>query len=82
MLDFERRYMANEIKRWLDGGKKVYIENGSLNDEILSYKADPADGEVVFMTSACAFPREVSLDSDLTVRLAEFEDCLFVELER
>ena len=81
MLDFERRYMTNKIKRWLDGGKKVYVENGSLNDEIFSYKVDPADGEITFVTSACVFPKEISLDSNLSVRLVEFEDCLFVEFE-
>ena len=78
--------IERDIMEWLDGGKKVYIESGSLNDEILSYSVEKfekrygTEEEVTFTTSACVFPKEVVLTDDCNVDTEVFNGCLFVKI--
>lgn len=53
--------IENEIMEYLDNGKKVYIEDGCLNDEIISYSVNEEliNREVIFTTSACVFPLNI-----------------------
>lgn len=75
-----------EIMEWLDNGKKVYIESGALNDEILSYSVERfekrygVEEEVTFTTSACVFPKEIVLSDDREVATEVFNGCLFVKI--
>ena len=83
---FNLECTEREIMKWLDNGKKVYIESGALNDEILSYSVERfekrygVEEEVTFTTSACVFPKEVVLDDDREVDTEEFNGCLFVKI--
>lgn len=55
--------IENEIISHLDRGKKVFIENGCLNDNVISYSVNKVciERTVIFTTSACAFPQQINL---------------------
>lgn len=52
--------IEDEIISYLDNKKEVFIENGCLNDEIISYQINNyfGDREVIFTTSNCVFPKK------------------------
>lgn len=85
MSEWELEYIEKEIMRWLDDGKKVYIENGAANDSIVSYTVEEVgivkNNEVHFTTSACIFPKDLVLSAmDCNVDTEEFNGCLFVKI--
>ena len=67
MREWEIEYIEREIVKWLDDGKKVYVESGAANDEILSYSVEEVgiakNNEVHFVTSACMFPKDLVLSA-------------------
>lgn len=85
MGKWDLEYAEREIMRWLDEGKKVYIENGAANDEITSYTVEEVgiarNNEVHFTTSACIFPKTMVLSAmDCNVDTEEYNGCLFVKV--
>ena len=64
-----------DIIEYLQNGKNVYIEDGCLNDEIVSYSITDAykENEIVFTTSACVFPKEINF-KDLGFEIVGTED--------
>jgi hypothetical protein len=82
LQDFEK-----EIIEYLDKGKKAFIENGCLNDEIISYSQSNQydfnrhyDDEFIFTTTASVFSREIRLASYSEVETEEFNGNLFVHV--
>lgn len=78
---------THQIMDWLDSGKRVFIENGCLCAEILSYKVDREGwaitgevGTIIFETSGCPFPKEIWFTDDSNLYLKEAYGALFVEL--
>ena len=80
------KYWEQQIIDCLNSGKKVVIEYGCLNDEIVSYLVDREGtisgevGAIVFRTSGCAFPKAVWFTEDTKLYLNEAYGSLFVEL--
>lgn len=75
--------IENEIIEYLDNGKKVFIENGCLNDNIISYSVNNqfSEREVTFTTSACVFPLYVNLmGSYFNIDTEDFKGNLFVKV--
>lgn len=68
---------------YLNKNKKVYIEDGCLNDKILSYSVnnESKEREVIFTTSACVFPEQINLMGTYSsIDTEEFEGSLFVHV--
>lgn len=93
MSYFEHSYastISQEAIEYLDKGKHVYIEDGCLNDQIISYRIEEVDippywmhlkvKRVTFTTSACVFPKEISLHNFEHVDSEEFEGNLFIKV--
>ena len=71
-----------DIMEYLDNDKKVYIEDGCLNDEIVSYSIVDKykEKEIAFITSACVFPKEINfMDQGFEIiKTEDFKGDLFV----
>ena len=74
-MDLHRECIEKDIIDYLDQGKKVFIENGCLNDSIIGYEIkthktyswqEYEEKEYVFTTSASVFPE--------TIKLSDYED--------
>ena len=74
------KYIENEIISYLNDGKKVYLESGSINDEILSYEPSFDDDDMIFTTSACVFPKKIVLSCWDNVDSEDFKGNLFVSV--
>ncbi len=67
--------------------KNVYIESGAANDEIIDYELEihetsrKREKTVSFKTSACIFPRTISLSDYEDVDTEEFNGSLFVHVK-
>lgn len=75
--------IENEIISYLDRGKKVIIESGSLNDNIISYCVNKEfkEREVIFTTSACVFPQQINLMGNFDcIDTEDYEGSLFVKV--
>jgi hypothetical protein len=73
--------IEDEIIRYLDSSKKVYIESGAANDRILSYSDPYGYGrEIVFTTTGSIFPKQVCLFDYSYVDCEDFEGNLFVQV--
>ena len=78
---------VEEIIRYLDEGKNVYIEDGSLNDQIVDYSISKGNSRldydtVLFYTSGATrhFGDTVNLENFSHVRCDEYKECLCVEV--
>ncbi len=66
--------------------KKVFIESGAANDEIIDYELNitetsrKRERSVSFKTSACIFPRVIQLKNYDSVEIEEFKGNLFVHV--
>ncbi len=66
--------------------KKVYIESGAANDEIIDYELElretstKKERTVSFRTSGCIFPKVIRLSDYDNVELEEFNGNLFVHV--
>ena len=87
-MSLQRRMVEEAMIEFLQSGKNVYIENGAANDRILGYHVltykthawqSYMEENITFETSACIFPRLVSLD-DYEVDTEVFEGNLFVRV--
>ena len=80
------KYWEQQIIDCLNSGKKVVIEYGCLNDEIVSYLVDREGiisgevGAIVFKTSGCVFSKEIWFTEETKLYLNETYGSLFVEL--
>lgn len=75
--------VENEIISYLDSGKKVYIENGCLNDNIISYSINKEfkEREVIFTTSACVFDKQINfMGSGWNINTEDYKGNLFVKV--
>lgn len=82
-------YIEDDIIKYLNSGKKVFIENGSLNDQIISYSVkflknylwqEYEERKVIFTTSACVFPLYIDLINYSDIDTEEFEGNLFIKI--
>jgi len=78
---------VEEIIRYLDEGKNVYIEDGSLNDQIVDYSVSKGLSRtdydtVLFYTSGATkhFGDVVNLENFSKVYCDEYKDILCVEV--
>ena len=75
--------IEDEIMEYLNNGKKVFIENGCLNDNIVSYSINDQlkEREVTFTTSACVFPECINLmGSYSNIDTEDYKGNLFVNV--
>ena len=74
--------IEDEIIRYLDDGKHVYIENGCLVDQILSYsiKGKSIDREVIFTTSASVFFPTIRMGTYSYIDTEEYKGVLYVSV--
>ena len=75
--------IENEIISYLTSGKKVFIESGCLNDNIISYSINKElkEREVTFTTSACVFSKQINLMGNYSnIDIEEYEGNLFVKV--
>lgn len=86
-LPYPIEYDIEEIIKYLDEGKKVFIENGSLNDQILDYSISKGASRldydtVLFYTTGATqyFGDTVDLTTFDHVYCDEYKDCLCVEV--
>lgn len=89
MLTGKFYYVEDDIINALKNKRKVFIESGSANDEIVNYKTlfdyeyNPC-GEnykvrkIIFETTACIFPKEISLEEFDNVDIEWFDNNLFI----
>lgn len=86
MTNYERWKIEdteNEIMEYLNSGKKVFIENGCLNDNIVSFSVNNqfAEREVIFITSACVFPLYINfMESYSNIDTEDYKGNLFVKV--
>ena len=77
---------AEEIIKALEDGKNVYIKSGAANDKITDYERYVAerlhhtDAHISFDTTACIFPKTITLDMYDNVETEEFNGSLFVKV--
>lgn len=80
---WEIELTEKEAMKAIDENKKVFIEDGCLNDSVYSYKiddTDPDEKRIAFITSNCVFPKEICLQDFENVDCSWFEDSLFIQV--
>lgn len=72
---------GDEIVRYLLEGKKVIIDSGCVNDEIISYEEyNGKYAKHVFTSTACIFPKQFVLTDFKYISSEEYNDILFVHV--
>jgi len=76
---------------YLEKEKKVFINSGPCNDQILSYSTYfervrnfwkiSYKKEYIFTTTACVFPAQIKLSDYEQLRTEEFDNSLFIYIE-
>lgn len=87
MTKLTLRYYDDEIIKFLDSGSTVVINDGCLNDRIISYSIEGQaknddvtylNRQIIYTTSACVFPKEIQLSDFKNITFECFQDCLFI----
>lgn len=84
-------YIEEDIIKTLESKQKVFIESGAANDEIVNYKTlfdyqynpcgeDYKIKKIIFETTACIFPKEISFEEFYNVEFEWFDNNLFIKI--